>query len=84
MKKEYMAGRPKDVSDSEILKEIALARGPVVTAPELADRVGMTGSAVNKRLDDLVTRGFVNKKQVGARAVVYWLTDDGRELAADA
>ncbi|MDR9380707.1 MAG: winged helix-turn-helix domain-containing protein, partial [Natronomonas sp.] len=46
-----MAGRPKDVSDSEILKEIALARGPVVTALELADRVGMTGSAVNKRLD---------------------------------
>ena len=79
-----MAGRPKDVSDSEILQEIALAHGPVVTAPELADRVEMTGSAVNKRLDGLVEQGLVNEKQVGARAVVYWLTDEGKELAAEA
>jgi len=73
-----MAGRPKDVSDNEILRNIALIKGPA-TATELADAVGMNRSGMNKRLDDLVKRGLVHQKEVGAKAVVYWLTDDGED-----
>jgi len=75
-------GRPKDVSDEEILKQIKLARGPVVTATELADRVDISGSAANKRLKKLVEKDLVRKREVGARAVVYWLTEDGADRAA--
>jgi predicted transcriptional regulator len=39
----------------------------------------MNRSGMNKRLDDLVKRGLVHQKEVGAKAVVYWLTDDGED-----
>lgn len=78
-----MAGRPRDVSDDEILQEVALARGPVVTAPELADRLDMSGAGVNKRLDQLVEEGYLHERQVGANAIVYWLTDNGRVRVAE-
>jgi len=74
-----MAGRPKDVSDDEILEAVALIKGPA-TATELGDAVGMNRSGMNKRLDDLVERGLVHQKKVGANAVVYWLTDDGEDF----
>ena len=76
-------GRPKDITDEEILQEVALARGPVVTAPEISDRLGISSSAVNKRFDDLVEDGYLNERQVGAKAIVYWLTEEGRELVAE-
>lgn len=76
-------GRPKDITDEEILQEVALSRGPVVTAPEISDRLGISSSAVNKRFDDLVDEGYLNERQVGAKAIVYWLTEDGRRLVAE-
>lgn len=78
-----MAGRPRDVSDDEILEAAALARGPVVTASELADIVGMGNSGMNKRLDDLVAEGLLYEREVGANAKVYWLTPEGRERVAE-
>lgn len=74
-----MVGRPKRVSDKEILQEIALARGPVVTAGELAEKLEMNQSGVYKRLNDLVDQGLVKERKVGASAKVYWLSEDGRE-----
>jgi predicted ArsR family transcriptional regulator len=79
-----MGGRPKRVSDAEILREIKLASGPVATAPELSDRLHMQNSGVNKRLDDLVAAGLVRQREVGASAVVYWLSEDGEAELADA
>lgn len=75
-------GRPKDVSDEEILREVALARGPIVTAPELSDRLGISSSAVNKRLDSLVEEGYIKQREVGAKAIVYWLSEDGQEAVS--
>lgn len=76
-------GRKRDVSDAQILKTMALHPDPVVTAGELADKLDMTNSGMNKRLDQLVDGGFVEAKQVGARAVIYWLTADGRNRASE-
>ena len=76
-------GRPPKVTDKEILQEIALARGPVVTAPEIAEALDMGGSGINKRLDELVADGYIKKRTVGSSAVVYWLTPDGRDAIAD-
>ena len=76
-----MTGRPKRVTDEEILKEVKLARGPVVTAKEISERVDMSPSGVNKRFDDLVENDYLRQREVGANAVVYWLTEDGKKVA---
>jgi len=73
-----MAGRPKRVSDAEILEAIMLVKGPA-TATEVGEIVDMGRSGINKRLDDLVARELIHEKAVGANAKVYWLTDDGKD-----
>lgn len=77
-----MAGRPKRVTDEEILRKIALARGPVVTAPELSEKLDMGVSGINKRLDSLVEEELIHQREVGASAVVYWLSESGRDTLA--
>lgn len=73
-----MAGRPPDVSDEEILLSVLRTFGPA-TASDVAERSGLKQSGSNKRLQDLVDRGYLHEKKVGARAKVYWLSDEGRE-----
>lgn len=68
--------------DDEILREIALAPDPFVTASELSERLSYTRQGINNRLNELVEKGLLKRREVGARAVVYWLTDEGKEMAA--
>lgn len=75
-------GRKKETADDEILREIALHPEPVITAGELAERVGMTSAGVNKRLTELVDEDLVVRKEVGARAVIYWLSTAGERRVA--
>ena len=77
-------GRKPETSDSEILQAIRLHPDRAVTASEIAEKVGMTNAGVNKRLDKLAENGDIVRKEVGARAVVYWLTESGRQRASDA
>jgi len=72
-------GPDERVSEEDILREIALSPDPVVTAAEIAERTDYTRSNVNYRLSNLVESGDVKRKEVGARAVVYWITDAGRK-----
>lgn len=77
-----MAGRPPETADSEILREVALSPGPIATAPDLAETLDMGVSGMNKRLRKLVDKGYLKRQEVGASAVVYWLTEDGKEYLA--
>lgn len=74
--------RRRRVSDDELLAAIYTHLDPAVTASDIADRVGLTPQAVNKRLPRLINEGYVRKKEVGASAVVYWLTESGEGRAA--
>lgn len=49
---------------------------PVLTTSDVAEEFGITSEAARQRLDRLVDRGLVEKRTVGAAAVVYWLSDD--------
>nr|WP_032073162.1 HTH domain-containing protein [Halorubrum sp. T3]AGI12349.1 hypothetical protein [Halorubrum sp. T3] len=79
---------PEDVVDA-----IHAHDDPVVTAPELADELPVTSRTVSNRLRELAAGGDVERKDVGGRAVVYWLPgtrkprrnakDRERRLAAD-
>jgi DNA-binding MarR family transcriptional regulator len=78
-----MAGRPPETSDVEILRQVALTPGPIATAPDLADKLGMGVSGMNKRLRKLVKKGYLKRRDVGASAVVYWLTEDGQKYISN-
>ncbi|EMA09214.1 MULTISPECIES: winged helix-turn-helix transcriptional regulator [Haloarcula] len=67
----------------ETLVLIGLHADPVVTAPELAEELGISSQAVNKRLTTLEDNGYIASKKVGAAAKVYWLTEDGNEKVSE-
>lgn len=77
-----MVGRPKKVTDEDVLRQIKLCRGPIATNSELQEALDMSSTGVNQRLNDLVDRELVNKQRVGANAIVYWVSDDGEDYLA--
>jgi DNA-binding MarR family transcriptional regulator len=42
-----------------------------------------TRAGVHKRLKELVEQGLVRKRDVGSRATVYWLSEEGRRQATE-
>lgn len=78
-----MGGRKPTVEDEVILRLIALAPWPVVTAPDLAEKLGMTQQGAYSRLKQFENSGLVRSKLVGANARVWWLTDEGKEIVAE-
>ena len=75
-------GRNKKVGEKEILEAIALSPDPIVTAAELAQSVDYSPDGMRNRLQELYDDGLVNKKDVGARATVWWISEDGRDRLA--
>jgi DNA-binding transcriptional ArsR family regulator len=63
------------VSENEVLCALRDHPDPVVTVPELAERVDVSGETVRRHLSTLHDRGVVERKTVGARAVVWWIPD---------
>jgi len=75
----HQMGRSKRLDDETILREIATHPDPVVTAPELSERLDYSADGIRKRLQDLEESGYVISRDVGARATVWWITTDGRQ-----
>jgi len=71
-------GRQKKVDDEDILVAIATSPDPVTTAPELAEKLDYSQDGVRRRLLELSDKGWVESRDVGARATIYWLTPAGR------
>lgn len=67
-------------SDVRYIQAMATQPDPVLTAPELAELVGVTQQAAHDKLEAMRDRGLVRKKKVGAKAVVWWLTTDGLDV----
>jgi biotin operon repressor len=76
---EDQGGRRPVVSDEEILGLISGSSDPVVSAPELAEDLPVSKTAVYKRLRDLQDRGFVVSKKIG-QGRAWWITPDGEKL----
>jgi predicted transcriptional regulator len=62
----------KTVSDDDILAVFDEIDGPVVTVPDVAERVPMSRDGIRIRLKNLEDEGRVKSKRVGSRAVVWW------------
>lgn len=62
------------VTDDELIQAIEQIEEPVASASELAEQVGLTRTAVNERLKELLDEDRVEKKDVG-RGYVWWVSD---------
>jgi len=65
----------------EYIRAVVAHPDPVVTSSEISDVREVTQQAAHHALDGLVDLGLIEKKQVGARSVVFWSTPEARQLA---
>jgi predicted ArsR family transcriptional regulator len=68
------AAQSADISD-DLAEVFASINEPVCTAVEVAEELGLTQQAAHHRLQQAHERGAVERKTVGARAVVWWVPD---------
>jgi len=61
--------------NEDVIKAIETHSDVFVTATEVADEIGVTSTTINERLHELKEEGEVERKKVGANAVVWWLPD---------
>ena len=54
---------------------MSAADDPVATAGEVGEALDCTGQAARKKLNQLHEDGKIERKEVGARAVVWWIQD---------
>ena len=66
------------VTPDRVLDAVATHPDPTVTAREVGEAVGCSTSAARKKLTALHEHGDVERKKVGGRSVVWWLTDEQR------
>lgn len=59
----------------DVLEVMRNADEPFVTAKEITDQVDVRSKSVHERLQELVDENTVNRKKVGARAVVFWIPE---------
>lgn len=46
-----------------------------LTATEIANRLDISNRAALNKLNDLHDEGMINRKEVGAKAIIWWRTD---------
>lgn len=61
----------EQVTPEDILSVFETAEVPVLTANEVAEKLGCSRPAAYNKLETLVEQEDLRKKKVGARAVVY-------------
>lgn len=68
--------RKQENSRAEQVKSaLRSASDPVLTATEVAERIGVSRQAAHGYLQTLADEGEINRKKAGAKAVVWWLPD---------
>jgi DNA-binding GntR family transcriptional regulator len=68
-----MSGRPRYLSDEQILDEFRTSDDAFLTAVEIAESFSMTRTGIRRRLEQLEEDGALRSKKAGSRAVGWWL-----------
>ena len=63
------------VTLDRVVSAIRAVDGPVVTTRDVGDRLDCTTEAARQKLVQLTEQGRVDRRKVGGRAVVWWLTE---------
>jgi predicted transcriptional regulator len=64
-------GPEPDISDAEIVEYIITSEVPVSTVSEVAETGGISTTAARKRLERLVEKNALQRKETGATVVYY-------------
>lgn len=63
---------------SEILTAMRDADGPVVTVGDVSEAVGCSRETARRKLTELHADGRVERRKIGASAVVWWIPDTSK------
>ena len=69
-----------NTSDEEIIDAVRNGDTPVLTTRGVADALPISRRAVSNRLNRLHDEGSIEKMDVGPKAKVWWVEDDGEPL----
>lgn len=65
-------------SKEEVLTTMRDAEDPIVTVGDVAEGVNCSQETARRKLATLHTDGWVERREVGASAVVWWVPDSGK------
>lgn len=74
-------GPDREVTRDGVLQSIHDIYGPAVGTSEIAEKLGVTRQAVDNRLRELESDGYLNTRKIG-RSRVWWLSDKGEQRVA--
>jgi predicted transcriptional regulator len=69
-----MMARPRTFKNEDVIKVMRQHEDPFLTLGEITEELGMSKGAVHTRLQELCDQNEIHRKNVGARAVVWWLS----------
>jgi predicted transcriptional regulator len=76
-------GRDRELTTIEALIGVNMLidadTNPVVTSKELGQWADISRDTALDRLNELAETGYVGKKRIGARTLVFWITPAGRD-----
>jgi predicted transcriptional regulator of viral defense system len=70
--KDMPKGRPRKVTDEELIKAGRDAKGPCFTTREVADETGLEPETIRGRLETLIAKDVLRRKRPGSDSI-YWL-----------
>lgn len=69
-------GQYSEKAPSEaVLNVLRQASDPVLTAKEVAEKLETSSETARRKLNELHEQGKIRRKEVGARAVVWWASE---------
>ena len=68
--------RTPETTPDDVLAAFAQSEDLVLTASEIAETLGISRRTALRKLETLEENGQVQRKDVGARAVVWWIAED--------
>lgn len=69
-------GRPRSISDDDVVRALTEITGPAATASEVARHLDTSHQTASRRLEELEELGKVRSKEVGANAVIWWISGE--------
>lgn len=75
-------GRPRTVTDEELIQFLRESGERVLTTAEVADALEISQRTAQRRLSSLDDDGRIGRKDVGARGAVWWVLDNHSDAPA--
>jgi len=65
------------------VRAVALHHEPVASARDINEELGLKPDSARERMKSLADEGYLGVKKPGSSALVFWVSDKGRQLLAD-